>query len=354
MDSNDVVFETLAGCDGELGIITLNRPAKLNALTEAMILQIYDQLLQWQGDNAITAVIIRGSGDKAFCAGGDVRNLAEAAHRGDNHFPKFFADEYRLNYLIAQYQKPYIAWCDGITMGGGVGLTQHGQCRLASEHYRFGMPETAIGFIPDVGGSYFLSRLPGELGIYLGLTGQTLNADDAKQLGIVDAVLSRKYSDDIVNTIAQLPAAQLTPEAITAALTEFTHKESASKILPHAGEIERCFCHDNIGAIYDALSAENNTWGDETLAKLEAKSPTSLVVTLRCLREGAQLTLAECLQMEYRLVTRLVTEHDFYEGVRALLIDKDHSPDWQPKDWQDITSAKLDALFAPVSHELEF
>lgn len=324
-----------------LGRIVLDRPAVLNAITFGMVTAIADALDAWESDPSVRAVVIEGVGDKAFCAGGDVLAVSEAGKAQTPLARDFFQAEYRLNRRIALYPKPYIAILDGIVMGGGVGVSIHGAPRITTERTLFAMPETGIGLFPDVGGSQFLSRCPGESGIYLGLTGARLKAPDLLAVGLADFHIP---SDLVPEMISALEAGARPDEAARA-----LHKDPGpAPILDHMEIIDRAFAFDAVEAIVAALEAEEGDFAAATLKQLSSKSPTMLKVGLEQLRRGRGQDLDANMRMEYRLVRRaLMPDGDFHEGVRALLIDKDKSPRWSPPDLASVTDARVASYFEP-------
>jgi enoyl-CoA hydratase len=310
----------IATTDGRTGHLLLNRPRTLNALDHAMVESLTHHLLTWRDDPAIHAVVIEGAGERAFCAGGDIRAVRDAALARDTTLiERFFASEYALNQLIAAYPKPYIALIDGFCMGGGIGISVHGAFRVTSEAGQFAMPETAIALFPDVGATYVLPRLPGALGMYLGLTGTRLTGADAVHAGLATHFVRRVAFPSLRVDLARDGAAIIA--AYAEALPPFS-------LAPHRAAIDRCFSQDSIPAIIEALQAETTDWARDTLATLSRMSPASLIWSQRIIRDGAHRTLPECLAAELAL-TREVTLHpDFAEGVRAMVIDKDRTPKW--------------------------
>ena len=318
-DSDAILFDTR----GALGVITLNRPKALNALTRAMCLALHAQLDRWAGDDGIDAVLIEGAGDKALCAGGDVVMLHDSGKAGGDDWRWFFHDEYRMNSAIHHFPKPYIALQDGITMGGGVGVSVHGDFRVATERVLFAMPETGLGLIPDVGGGYFLPRLPGQTGMYLALTGYRARAADCLYLGVATH---------------HVPSAALAD--LTAALAGQRLADAAAVV----ALIDR-FGEDPGPA---PLADDGSEWARKTHALLATKSPISMKVTFEQLRRGATLAFDENMVMEYRIVNRILThDHDFYEGVRAILLDKDNKPVWNPARLEDVAPSDVAAHFEP-------
>ena len=325
--------EVLFSQKNQLGIITLSRPQALNALTLPMIKALQQQLTAWRSDETIQAVVITGAGDKAFCAGGDVRWLYETGHHHTTEAMSFFWHEYRLNHCIHHYPKPYIALLDGITRGGGVGVSLHGSHPIASERFKFAMPETSIGFFPDIGASHLLSRCSGESGVYLGLTGNRLCAAEAYFCGLVKAVVpSAQFSALLESlTVADLRADPF--GLVDACIAPFANQSSEGAKTPiesNLSSINACFSAKTVEAIATKLAECQTDWATTVNTDLLAKSPLSLKVTLEQLRRAKSLSMAECITMDYSLVGHFMRGHDFYEGVRALLVDKDKAPQWQP------------------------
>jgi enoyl-CoA hydratase len=308
------------------GVIALDRPAALNALDLTMVRLITEALEDWWDDPAVRSVVIRSTSPKAFCAGGDIRAVRDAGVRGDDAAVlAYFSAEYALNALIARYPKPYTALIDGYAMGGGLGVSVHGSARVVTERAVLAMPETAIGFFPDIGASHFLPRLPGAVGWYLGLTGQRIGGAAAVECGLATHYVPA----------AELPALEavlLAGAAPAGALDRFAVAAPPSDLAGHRAAIERCFTAPDLGALRDRLAAEDadREWADETLAVLERASPMSLAVTFDLLRAGVGSSLAECQARELDLALRTAHAPDFHEGVRAALIDKDREPAWSP------------------------
>jgi enoyl-CoA hydratase len=341
--AEEIRFERI----GRLGLVTLDRPRALNALTLGMIRRLDPMLAGWAHDHAVDAVAIRGAGPKAFCAGGDVRAVYEAGRRGTDVLTyEFFFEEYRLNRRIHRYAKPYLALIDGIAMGGGLGLSVHGRYRVVTERASVAMPETAIGLFPDVGGSWFLDRAPGQIGLYLALTGARLTGADVLHAGLGTHFVP---SGDLPALLDALQ--RVSPEA---ALRRFAVDPGPAPLAALQLRIDRCFAPPTIEGILEALEEEGE-WGRGIAADLARKSPTSLKATLRLLRVTHRHDIEFCLRTEFRLVQRIMAGHDFYEGIRALLVDKDHAPRWRPSDLADVSDGEIDALFAPLaSGELTF
>ncbi len=357
--------EIILARHGGLASLTINRPRALNALTLANYRHIAPEFAAWADDPSVHAVVVRGAGGRAFCAGGDVRAVYEAG-RGIAGAPDltavFFAEEYRLIRAIHRFPKPYIAIIDGITMGGGAGISVNGAYRVATARTLFAMPETGIGLFPDVGATRFLNREPGMIGRYLGLTGARLNAADALYCGFATHFVGADRVETLVSTLAETrweaggEAAQV--EAVLAAFAGDPGPPPLAALQP---AIDRAFAGATIEAILAALAAEAGAggaqavWAAETRAGLMTKSPTSLKVTLRQLVLGRGYDLDAALKLEYRLTQHFMAGHDFYEGVRALLIDKDQKPQWRPASLADVDDAMVEAYFAPLGErELRF
>ena len=331
-----------------LGIITLNRPQALNALTLAMVRSMQQQLMAWRDDAAIHAVVIRSTCGKAFCAGGDVRGLYES---GQQHSPEqmmFFEEEYRLNQLIHHYPKPYIALMDGVTMGGGVGISLHGSHPVASTSFVFAMPETSIGFFPDIGASFLLSRCPGKMGLYLGLTGNRLQAEEACAVGLVKYVVKSTAFEAVMDALIHADLSKDAHRKVSSCLNQFQEPVDFGLIADLQTKIDSCFAYTDVVSIMCGLKDDDEPWYREILHTLEQKSPLSLCVTLAQLTKAAHMNFDECIQMDYCLVQHFIKDHDFYEGVRALLIDKDKSPQWSPKTLSLVKSSLVKDYFTPI------
>jgi len=349
--------EVLLETRGNKGLITLNRPKALNALNLDMIRKITPALKKWQDEKKVL-VLIRGAGGKAFCAGGDVRSIVESKNDPESTLAQdFFREEYQLNYLISTLEIPYIALIDGITMGGGVGLSVHGYYRVSSEKTLFAMPETAIGFVPEVGGTYFLPRLTGKLGFFLGLTGYRLKGADVFHAGISTHAVNTKDAANLQEELLSLAVnSKLT--AIGECLWKYTKAadflSNPFSLEPHLPLINECFSASTVEEIFSSLEASNDPFAQQTLSTMRKMSPLALKVTKMALEKGSEQTLAECLQMEKRMSERFCADHDFPEGVRALLIDKDQKPVWKPARLEDCSSQQVEAYFHPVENELKF
>jgi enoyl-CoA hydratase len=343
--------EILLGRKGGLAILTINRPQALNALTLDNYRRFDPALRDWAADPSVHAVVIRGAGDRAFCAGGDVRAVYESGRgiSGDPDLPAvFFREEYDLIRRIHHFPKPYLAIIDGITMGGGAGISVNGAYRVATERTLFAMPETGIGLFPDVGATRFLNRCPGHVGRYLGLTGARVNAADALYCGFATHVVKRDSVEALLNEVSREHT------SMEDCLRRFELVPGPAPLAALQPAIDRCFARDSVEAILDALAVESAgggvdaEWAEEMRASLLSKSPTSLKITLRQLTIGRDYDLDAALSLEYRLTQHIMAGHDFYEGVRAMLIDRDRKPQWRPAILTEVTDSAVDAYFAPI------
>ena len=341
--------EVLTRTDGAVGRITLNRPKAIHALNRAMCEAMTEALLAWRDDSAVHSVLIDHAGERGFCAGGDIRMIAESGAGDASEAKAFFDTEYKLNALLFDYPKPITAIVDGIVMGGGVGISEPADIRIATERTTYAMPETGIGLFPDVGGGWFLSRLPGQTGVWLALTGARLKAADTVALGIHTHFVETGSLIDLVESIGYHPHA---PKAEADA---WASDPGPAPLAPHREAIDRLFAFDTVEDIFAALEADSSDWALAQLKTLKTKSPQSLKVSLRQIRTGATLSsFADNMAMEYALGGRVVRTHDFQEGVRAVIGDKDNAPQWSPADLSGVTDATLDALFAPLPAEEEW
>jgi enoyl-CoA hydratase len=338
--------EILARVVSGVGVITLNRPRALHALNRAMCEAMIEALQAWRDDESVQSILIDHSGERGFCAGGDIRMIAESGAGDGSDAKAFFHTEYQLNHLLFEYPKAVTAIVDGIVMGGGVGISEPADVRIATERTTYAMPETGIGLFPDVGGGWFLPRLPGQTGVWLALTGARLKAADTGFLGIHTHYLPTDALDAFRAILSADPAY---PIDVADGLED---DPGEAPIEAYLEAIDRLFAFDTVEEIFAALEADGSDWSLAQLATLKTKSPQSLKVSLRQLRTGAKLeTFAENMAMEYALGGRVVSTHDFQEGVRAVIIDKDNAPKWSPADLSGVTDATLDALFAPLPDE---
>lgn len=337
----EVLFEVRANA----GLITLNRPQALNALTAGMVRDIHSQLIDWQDDDRVRHVVITAAGDKAFCAGGDIRQLYDWGLAKDPAFIDFYRTEYLLNIFIKRYPKPYIAIMDGITMGGGVGISVHGSHRVATERLTFAMPETGIGLFPDVGGTYFLPRCPGKLGILLGLTGHRLKVADALFAGVATHFVSAEDCSALVDRLA-------IADNVDDCLSQHAQDFAYAPLAEHKKDIDRHFGANNVEEIVSSLHESGSEWARKTAGIMATKSPTSQKITLEQLTRGAMNDFEACMQIEFRIVNRIFDGHDFFEGIRAVVIDKDQTPKWQPDCLAQVSGDAVARYFAPLDKEL--
>jgi len=331
--------------EGRAGRITLNRPKALNALTYPMVLAIHDALKRWEQDPEIAVVILDGTGDRALCAGGDVRAIYDSASEGSGFARKFWADEYRLNAYIGRYPKPYVAFMDGIVMGGGIGLSGHGSHRIVTERSQLAMPETGIGLIPDVGGTWLLAHAPGETGIYLGLTGERMRGAGTMYARFADTFVPSSRLADLAKALSEIQNSS----EVDSVIARFSEAPPPSDLVSHAREIDATFCFDSVEKIRDALASMNTEWSRKTLEELDRRSPLALKLTLAAIRNARTLpSLEAALNVEYRLTVRLLEHGEFLEGVRALLVDKDKAPKWNPPRLADVTDEMVAQFLSPL------
>lgn len=339
-----------------IGILTLDRPKALNSLSLEMVRALTDALLAWRNDAEIRAVVIRSSSERAFCAGGDIRFFHEVGHRtpqgGSALIEDFFTEEYALNHLIHHYPKPYIALMDGVVMGGGMGISQAGaacRMRIVTERTKMAMPEVNIGLFPDVGGSFFLSRTPGQTGIYLGLSGETIGAADALHTGLADAFVPADQLPALLELIISSGEADLRAAIHAFAAPFQMQADPDSGILArHRALIDRHFGHDEVAAIVASLAQDNHPFAQNTLTAMGKRSPLMMCVTLTQLRRGAQMSIADCLRMERTMVRRCFEHGEVLEGVRAVVIDKDNAPKWNPATLPEVSADMVARFFTPA------
>ena len=336
--------DVITRVEGVAGRITLNRPRALNALNADMCVAISDALLTWLGDPQVAQVVIDGAGDRAFCAGGDIRVAAESGKGDGAAARRFFHAEYRMNELLHRYPKPVVAIMDGITMGGGVGVSMPARWRVATERTMWAMPEGDVGLFPDVGGGWHLPRLPGEAGVWLALTGARLNAADCRALGIATHYVP---SRELEALMAGLCAG--------GAVDPFDQDPGPAPISASAVALDRLFAASSVEAIVEDLTIDGSDWAEAQRIALAGKCPATLKVALRLIREGARrASFAEEMQVEYRVAARMCRRHDFIEGVRAVIVDKDNAPRWEPRSLLAVTQPMLDEIFAPLPADEEW
>ena len=341
--------------EGSAGVIRLNRPKAINAMTLEMSEGIDDALDRFEADPAVALVLLEGAGERGLCAGGDIRGLYESSRAGGDLGKRFWRQEYVMNARIAKFAKPYVAFMDGLVMGGGVGLSAHGRHRIVTERTKLAMPEVGLGFFPDVGGTWLLSHSPGEIGTYFGLTGQTMNGPDAIYARFADAVVPSGQLTALREALIGL-AIGSTSADVKAVIDRFATGETAGPVAAMQPKIDRWFGHDRMQDIVAALQADGSEPAASTLKALSEKSPRGMVVTLKLLRLArASASLEECLVREYRAALEVFASDDFREGVRAAVIDKDRNPRWSPSRIEDVTPEMLAPYLAEIgADELKF
>lgn len=338
-----------------VGIVTLNRPKAINSLNDAMIAGLQQALTDWEHDDSIKSVLLTGAGERGLCAGGDVVALYHSAKADGSYARQFFAQEYQLNAHIGRFPKPYVALMDGIVMGGGVGVGAHGNVRVVTEKTKMGMPEVGIGFIPDVGGTYLLSRAPGALGLHAALTGAPFSGADAIAMGFADHFVPHDRLADFAEAVVNYGHED--------ALNSYAEEPPASELLAQRDWIDTCYAGATVTDIINDLQGH----GEEALGHIGAtaaakaadliatRSPIALAVTLTAVRRAAHLhTLEEVLHQEFRVSAASIRSHDFVEGIRAQLVDKDRNPQWSPATAADVDDAAVDAYFASAEPDLTF
>ena len=347
MSGTDILFERR----GAAGVVTLNRPHALNAVTHDMVRDLRTALDRWADDPAVTRVIVTAAGGRAFSAGGDIRALTELGRVGKHDEAlQFWRDEYPLNAYIKSYRKPYVALIDGIVMGGGVGISIHGSHRVAGDRFQFAMPEVGIGFFPDVGATWFLPRLPGEIGAYCALTGERFVTADACALGIASHRVPSARFPALIDALYGSAAVDAVPGA-------FAEPAGEGPVMSRRDAIDRVFAEDQVEDILAKLDAEALTgrgdadWSRVTAATIRSKSPLSLKIALAQVRRGEHWNFETCMQAEFRIVSRIIHGHDFYEGVRAVITDKDNAPRWNPASLAGVPPAEVERHFAPLGRD---
>lgn len=343
-ETQEVIFEVA----GPVGRIHLNKPETLNSLTPGMCAAMHEHLDAWAVDDSVRAVVVTGEGDRAFCAGGDVRRVCEVGREDPVAARKFFAVEYAMDAAIMTFPKPYVSLIDGIVMGGGLGISVNGRFRVVSEHVMAAMPETGIGLLPDVGATAFLNACPGRTGLYLGLTGARLDAADSlharfathfvpreRQPSVLDGLINADYLGDDYVTVAGI-------------IGRYAGDPGESRLMTLQREVDRLFASDRVEDIVAALAKDSTSFAKTCHEALSRMSPTSLKITAKQLTAHAGISPVDALALEYRMVCHVLDRHDFYEGIRAALIDKDRSPAWQPDTLEGVDDAEVSAHFAPL------
>lgn len=342
-ENEDVLVSVRNG----VGILTLNRPKAINSLTEPMVAGLTAALRGWQDDESVHTVLLTGAGERGLCAGGDVVAIYHSAKAGGADARRFWHDEYLLNARIGRYPKPYVALMDGIVMGGGVGVASHGSVRVVTDTTKMAMPEVGIGFIPDVGGTYLLSRAPGGSGLHAALTGAPFTGADAIAMGFADHYVPHAALSDFTEAVVN--------DGVAAALAAHAVEPPASELLAQRDWIDSCYAGDTVADILAALRGQDFTAAVDAANLIGTRSPVSLAVTLEAVRRAAKLeTLEDVLHQEYRTSSASLRSHDLVEGIRAQLVDKDRNPQWSPASIAAVTEADVDAYFVPADPDLTF
>ncbi len=349
IEMDDVLFDRI----GSAAVVRLNRPKVLNSLNLSMTLAIRAALADFAEDPSVSCVIVKGEGERGLCAGGDIRAIYALGQAKDPEVTRFWREEFPVNYTISRYPKPYVALMDGIVMGGGVGIASHGGHRVVTERTKLAMPETGIGYAPDVGATWLLPKAPGEAGTWMGLTGETVDAADAIFAGLADRHVPSVRLGELVKALGLIDA-DASDDDVRGVIDRFATPPGESRLAAHADLIDRAFAFDTLEEIVAALEKEEGDFARETLAVIARRSPTSLKLTLRLLRLGRRSSsLVECLEREFTVASEILRQHDFYEGVRAALVDKDRNPRWRPATLSAVEDADLDRYFA-VDHPVLF
>jgi enoyl-CoA hydratase len=339
--------EVLTHVDGNVGLVTLNRPKAINSLNQQMVDALCAVLSDWADDDAVRAVVLSGAGERGLCAGGDVISIYHSARKDGVEARRFWHDEYQLNAQIAEYPKPYLAVMDGIVMGGGVGVGAHANTRVVTDTSKIGMPEVGIGFIPDVGGMFLLSRAPGGLGLHAGLTGAPFSGADAIAMGFADHYVP--HGD--VEALRQAIVA----DGVENALAKYAIDPPPSDLVAQRDWIDECYAGESVADIIASLRGRDAGPANDAADLIATRSPIALSVTLAAVRRAAKLeTLKDVLIQDYRVSSASLRSHDLVEGIRAQLIDKDRNPKWSPAELAAVTAADVEAYFAPVDDDLSF
>ena len=343
--------EILTRVENNVGFLTLNRPKAINSLTHAMVNTMHEVLAEWEQDDDVRAVVLAGAGERGLCAGGDLVALYRSATADGAEAREFYYDEYLLDAQIARYPKPYIAMMDGIVMGGGVGVSAHANTRVVTDTSKLAMPEVGIGFVPDVGGTYLLSRAPGKLGLHSALTGEPFSGADAIAMGFADHYVPHAALESFTRAIIESGA----DDGVGAALDSYAVAPPFSERVSQRTWIDECYAGDTVEDIVAALRGHDAGPANDAANLIATRSPTALSVALEAVRRAGKLeTLEDVLRQEYRVSCATLRTHDYVEGHRALVIDKDRNPKWSPSSLAQVSSADVDAFFAPVDNELTF
>jgi len=339
--------DILVSVENGVGVMVLNRPKAINSLTHGMVTTMHTVLTEWEHDDAVRAVVLSGAGERGLCAGGDVVAIYHSARADGSEARRFWYDEYLLDGLIGRYSKPYVSFMDGIVMGGGVGVGAHASTRVVTDTTKMAMPEVGIGFAPDVGGTYLLSRAPGLLGVHAALTGAPFNGADAIAMGFADRYVPHDRLAEFTNAVIA--------DGLDAALATYAIAPPPSSLVAQREWIDECYAGDTVADIVAALRGHDAAPANDAANLIATRSPTSLAVALEAVRRAAKLdTLEDVLRQEYRVSCGTLRSHDLVEGIRAQVVDKDRSPKWSPASLSAVTAADVEAFFSPVEHELTF
>jgi enoyl-CoA hydratase len=339
--------QILTRAENGVRFLILNRPKAINSLTHSMVTTMHSVLREWEDDDGVRAVVIEGAGERGLCAGGDIVAIYHSARADGAEARQFWYDEYALNGYIARYPKPYVALMDGIVMGGGVGVGVHGSTRVVTDTSQVAMPEVGIGFVPDVGGTYYLSRAPGNLGLHAALTGAPFSGSDAIAMGFADHYVPHAAIGDFAQAIVA--------DGIDAALARHAVAPPSSALVAQRGWIDDCFAGETVEDIVGALRGHDAGPANDAANLIATRSPTSLCVALEAIRRAAKLeTVEDVLRQEYRVSCGTLRSHDLVEGIRAQVIDKDRNPKWSPASLSEVTAADVEAFFTPVENDLSF
>jgi enoyl-CoA hydratase len=339
--------EILTRTDNGVGFVVLNRPKAINSLTHTMVTTMHAVLAEWEHDNDIHTVVVEGAGERGLCAGGDIVAIYHSIRAdGGSESRQFWYDEYVLNHYIARYPKPYIALMDGIVMGGGVGVGVHGSSRIVTDTSKIAMPEVGIGFVPDVGGTYYLARTPGRLGLHAALTGAPFSGSDAVAIGFADHYVPHVDLDDFTRALVS--------DGIEAAVDRHAVAPPHSNLVAQQNWIDECYAGETVADIVAALRGHDAGPANDAANLITTRSPTSLAVALESVRRAGGLTLEGVLQQEYRVSCGTLRHPDLEEGIRAQVIDKDRNPKWSPAQIPAVTAADVEDFFAPAENELTF
>lgn len=342
IQSDEVLIDRI----GSAAVILLNRPKALNSLNSAMVRAMKAALEEFAGNPEISCVVVKGEGERGLCAGGDIRVIYESGKSDDPEVTRFWREEFPLNYMISRYEKPYVVLMDGIVMGGGVGIASHGKHRIVTERTRLAMPETGIGYVPDVGATWLLPRAPGETGTWMALTGEVIGAADAIYTNLADVNVPSERLAPLVEALGELKGGA-SDEQVRAVIDRFAVVPGESPLEAYRDLIDRVFRFDTVEEVVEALNREDDEFSIRTRDIIAKRSPTSLKLALRLIRRGRESSsLVECLEGEFTAGAEILRNHDFYEGVRAAIIDKDRNPKWSPATLEEVADTDLDRYFA--------